>query len=80
VRGGSEVLPDLLEAFSHVTVLNTAAFMKTMMRRRAFPGPTTSLQWLPSPTPHGATLDDLLADNVAAVTGVPRPSLVPTGL
>lgn len=79
VRGGSEVLPELLGAFPQVTVLNATAFMKTMMRRRALCGPTASLQWLPSPTPNGATLDDLLADNVAAVTGVPRTSLVPTG-
>jgi hypothetical protein len=35
VRGGSDVLPMLAEAFAQVIMIDATAFMKTMMRKRA---------------------------------------------
>lgn len=72
VRGGAEVLPVLTKAFAHVTVLNTAIFMKTMMRRRAIRIHDAPLRWQLAPTEADAPLDELLADNVAVVTGLPQ--------
>lgn len=68
VRGGVDVLPSLASAYARVTVLETNVFMKTMMRQRATPAGTgTPPSWQASPTPSGAPLDGLLADNLAAV-------------
>jgi hypothetical protein len=61
VRGGIEVLPQLCAAFSGTTFLETTTFLKTMMRRRAFRG--DSIDWWPSPTAVGESLDDLFETN-----------------
>ncbi len=66
-RGSTEVLPALSAAFSNVTILDTSIFMKTMMRRRAVPAKQSRLSWTRSPTAIGAPLDDLFAENLAAV-------------
>lgn len=76
VRGGAEVLPALRSDFRRVTVLNTAIFMKTMMRRRAVRNGEAPIRWQQAPTEVGAPLDELLADNVAVVAGIHQPVLV----
>ena len=63
VRGGAEVLPALLGAFAGVTLLDSSIFMKTMKRHRAVPSSNTALGWAPAPTPPGAPLDALFAEN-----------------
>ena len=68
VRGGTDLLPSLASAYASVTVLETNVFMKTVMRQRAVPADTGApLTWQASPTPLGATLDGLWADNWATV-------------
>jgi hypothetical protein len=69
MRGGVEVLPALAAAFAGVTILDTSTFMKTMMRRRAVAAKHAGLSWSRAPTEIGAPLDDLFADNLAAVDG-----------
>lgn len=69
IRGGIEVLSILSAAFKRVTVLDTSIFMKTVMRRRAITTDDMRLSWRKAPTETGAPLDDLLADNLAAVDG-----------
>lgn len=71
IRGGVEILPELRSAFANVSILNTAIFMKTMMRRRAVEAPT-SVRWVPAPTHAGAPLDELLASNLATVDALHR--------
>jgi hypothetical protein len=63
VRGGSEILPTLANTFSGITVLETSAFMKTMMRQRAvFDG--ARVTWAAAPTVVGEPLDALFTANV----------------
>lgn len=70
VRGGIDVLPELAKAYARTTVLDTNVFMKTVMRQRAIPTNNGAQPtWRPSPTPLGAPLDELLADNLAVVEG-----------
>jgi hypothetical protein len=69
VRGGADVLPTLTAAFAGVTSLDTSAFMKTMMRRRAVPAGNSRLSWQATPTPEGEPVDDLFADNLATING-----------
>ena len=73
------MLPSLALAYASVTVLETNVFMKTVMRQRAVPaGAGAPLTWRTSPTPPGAPLDGLWADNWAAVeTGLAGAGLVP---
>jgi len=68
IRGGIELVPELEKVFSHITFIDTAAFMKTMKRRRAVVMESGRLQWLAAPTPIGASLDDLLNHNILTVT------------
>lgn len=68
MRGGIELVPKLGKAFSHITVIDTAAFMRTMKRRRAVVMEFGKLRWLAAPTPIGAPLDELLNYNVPTVT------------
>lgn len=79
VRGGADMLPLLVSAYASVTVLETNVFMKTVMRQRAVPaGANAPLIWQASPTPPGAPLDGLWADNWAAVeTGLAGAGMVP---
>ncbi len=79
VRGGTDMLPSLSSAYASVTVLETNVFMKTVMRQRAVSaGAGAPLSWQASPTPPGAPLDGLWADNWAAVeTGLAGAGLVP---
>jgi len=68
VRGGTGMLPSLASAYASVTVLETSAFMKTVMRQRVVSaGADARLTWQASPTPFGAPLDGLWADNWAAI-------------
>lgn len=70
LRGGADVLPELAKAYARTTVLDTNVFMKTVKRQRAIlAGDGVQPAWRPSPTPPGAPLDGLLADNLAAVEG-----------
>jgi hypothetical protein len=68
VRGGIELLPDLLSAFGNVTFVDTAAFMRTIKRRRAVLMESGRLVWRAAPTASGEPLDDLLAANITTVT------------
>jgi hypothetical protein len=63
VRGGSEFLPTLREAFAGVTFLDTSVFMKTMKRQRAHRRMDGVMVWQKNPTDRGAPLDDLLVEN-----------------
>jgi hypothetical protein len=69
VRGGTEVLPLLADAFAGVTFLDTSIFMKTMMRRRAVPIGNSRMGWEASPTAQGASIHELLTENLATVDG-----------
>lgn len=61
VRGGSDLLPELCEAFAGVTFLETTAFLKTMMRFHAVKGEKVS--WWLYPTAARQLLDDLFETN-----------------
>lgn len=61
VRGGSDLLPELCEAFAGVTFLETTTFLKTMMRYHAVKGATVA--WWPYPTAAKQKLDDLFETN-----------------
>ena len=69
VRGGNKVLPNLVKAFSDITVLETTTFFKTMNRQRAGLTGTGAVGWVSSPTPVGETLDNFLAENWQVVAG-----------
>lgn len=69
MRGGIKVLPILSGVFAYLTVLDTSIFMKTMMRRRAVSAGNMRLTWRSAPTAIGEPLDNLFADNLAAVDG-----------
>ena len=63
VRGGSAVLPALRTAFHAVTYIDTAPFVKTQQRQRAYID-GTRLVWQSAPTARGASLDELLQANI----------------
>lgn len=67
IRGGIELIPTLEKVFSRVIFIDTAAFMRTMKRRRAVVMESGRLLWLTAPTPIGAPLDELLNHNVLTV-------------
>jgi hypothetical protein len=67
VRGGTDVLPVLADAFAHVTALDTSAFMKTMKRQKAITGDDARMIWESTPTDPGESLHDLLAANVSVM-------------
>lgn len=67
VRGGIAVLDVLASAFARVTLLDTTAFMKTVMRRRLGPAGNAGLVDAPAPTAVGEPLDALLEANSYAV-------------
>jgi len=60
VRGGVETLPSLEQAFATVTFIDTAAFMRTIKRRRAVLTESGRLSWRASPTGPNEPLDNLL--------------------
>lgn len=66
-RGGFDVLPALADVFARVSLIETSIFMKTVKRRRAVIDGAGSLDWEPAPTPVGAPLDELLAENYQIV-------------
>jgi hypothetical protein len=66
LRGGVELVPRLSTYFDKVVVIDSTAFMKAMKRQRAIltnRAPT----WMPTPTPVGAPLDDLVEHNIAVM-------------
>jgi hypothetical protein len=67
VRGGIDLLPKLASAFANVTFIDTAAFMRTLMRRQATIEESGRLSWSSAPTEVGVPLDSLLEHNVATV-------------
>jgi hypothetical protein len=77
VRGGVELLPALARSYSNVTFIDTAAFMRTMKRRRAVVTEAGKLSWRPAPTDIGMPVDDLLNHNVTTVTTWICSQLVP---
>jgi hypothetical protein len=67
IRGGGRKLDVLRRHFSHVTLVETEAFSRTIRRRRAHLTESRRLKWVTFPTPKGAPIDDLLAHNVTMV-------------
>lgn len=67
IRGGGRKLPQLVEAFAGVTLIDTEAFSRTHRRRRAFVTEGGKLRWSKFPTPVNAPLDELLSHNVRMV-------------
>ena len=63
VRGGIEVLPTLIDAFSEITVLETSTYVKTVKRKRAKLMPDGKIRWDSSLTAPNESLDSLLAEN-----------------
>lgn len=78
--GGSDILPELAEAFAEMTVLDTTAFFKTIHRQRAVMTETGSIAWEPAPTARTAPVDDLLAHNWSLVRRSYEPLLGPTAV
>jgi hypothetical protein len=66
VRGGTDVLPELVAAYDCVSMVETSAFMKTMKRKRAHIS-ENRLMWLSAPTAIGESLDSLFAHNLVTV-------------
>jgi hypothetical protein len=63
IRGGMEALQTLYDAFDgSITVLETSAFIKTMMQQRAAYS-KESIAWLPAPTAVDEPLDELYEAN-----------------
>ncbi len=77
LRGGIEVARKLASSFAHITVIDTTSFIKAMKRKRA--SLNGRLDWLAAPTDAGAPLDDLLAENLLAVTGWVKKALDSSG-
>jgi hypothetical protein len=67
IRGGGRKLDALQRHFTGVTLVETEAFSRTIRRRRAHLTEPGRLKWVKFPTPEGASIDDLLAHNVALV-------------
>ena len=67
LRGGIKVIHDLSESFSHITVVETNSFIKTVNRKRAHLKEDMTVDWKDSPTDPGAPLDALFSHNKAAV-------------
>ena len=63
VRGGIEILPTLVDAFSEITVLETSTYIKTVKRQRARLMPDGKIRWYSSPTVSNESLDSLLTEN-----------------
>jgi hypothetical protein len=63
VRGGGRIMARLTAAFSHITILETSAFVKTIKRQQAELIPPSAVTWRPSPTDGVEALDALLAKN-----------------
>ncbi len=70
VRGGIDKLPALRKRFHQVTFIDTASFMKTMMRQKATLQNGNRLAWSSTPTQRDEPLDALLAHNIASVEAV----------
>lgn len=69
VRAASgNVLPVLVSAFSHTTVLDTTSFIKAVHRQRAVVTDSGRIEWETSPTPPNAPVDELLAHNWSVVS------------
>jgi len=66
VRGALDQFGVLRAGFQDVSLLDTAAFMKTMHRQRAVVI-NGSMTWRSAATPKGQPLDDLLAHNISAI-------------
>ena len=66
LRGGSRHLPQLVAAFSSVSLLDSNPYMKTKFRQRARFVIGAGLEWRSSPTAPGEPLDDLLRYNIDA--------------
>lgn len=67
VRGGADVLSDLVATFAGITVLETMSFMKTMNRQYAIWNGPHRPDWSFAPTPEGAPLDALFDHNRAVM-------------
>ena len=68
LRGGVEVLPELVKTFSDITVLETSTFLKTVNRQRARLTAEGKVSWSLSPTAANDMFDDLFTENWQIVT------------
>ncbi|WP_434615205.1 hypothetical protein [Azospirillum sp. B2RO_4] len=64
VRGGVDLLPDIAKFFDRVTSIDSSAFMRTMMRHKAYPKGNSEVSWVSSPTEPEECLDDIFFHNV----------------
>lgn len=67
VRGGLNVLPILRRSFTHVSILETSIFMKTIYRQRAIVSRSGKVTWEAVRTDVGTPLDALLRENFEAL-------------
>ena len=65
---GGDILPKLISAFAHVTVLDTTSFIKTLHRQRAVETEAGGIRWDTSPTAPNAPIDELLTYNWSVVS------------
>ena len=61
------VLPALISAFAHTTVLDTTSFIKAVHRQRAVETAPGKIDWETSPTAPNTPVDDLLEHNWSLV-------------
>jgi hypothetical protein len=64
VRGGTDLLPDLANSFAQVIAIDSTAFMKTMMRKKAVLISDSGVGWQHYPTERSESLHGLLVSNV----------------
>jgi len=70
LRGGTQVLAALREAYAHVVVIETQAFGRAIKRRRATITETGRLRWRHTPLAKGQPIDELFAHNIATMRAV----------
>lgn len=64
----SDILPKLVSAFAHVTVLDTTSFIKALHRQRAVKAEADGIRWETSLTAPNAPVDELLTHNWSLVS------------
>lgn len=79
VRGGTNVLPQLHQAYSGITWLDTTLYMKTVHRRRGTRSGATPIVWKAAPTRKGELLDGLWRDNWATLQAISKELITPKG-
>ena len=63
VRGGRRVLPALRQSYSHVTMLDSTTYMRTVNRSKGTVRRNGDIAWQAAPERPDVNLDDLLEHN-----------------